>query len=86
MKAKKNMSDGTAKLISDSILVVLVQMRGQDYSDIAKGITARITTLTGGEKWNCIIGERGRCNWDNRSVTSILCETDNLSLLLHRQT
>ena len=79
-----NISDGTAKLISDSVLLALVQMRGESFHDIAAGITPRITTLTGGDTWKCIIGNHGECGWKNTSVSWIICQTDDLDILLYR--
>ena len=81
-----SVSDGMATLISDSILVGLVQMRGEDYAAIARGITTRVTAITGGEKWNCFIGERDKFSWDNRPVSHIICQTDDLVIHLFRQT
>ena len=82
----RDMSDDTVALISDSVLVVLQQMRGVDYGDIAKGITPRVTAVTGGDKWSCFIGDLYRYNWDiNMGFNSYIeCKTSDMRILLFR--
>ena len=77
-----SITDGTAKLISDSILVALQQMRGDSYTSIAEGIVPRINTLTSGD-WHCIVGERGGCGWQITCCKSnILCTTSDIQIFL----
>ena len=80
------MTDGTAKLISDSLLVAIndIQMRRGDYLTMAEDIVPRIHTLTGENNWNCIVGEKGKFNWKFKHCCDkyIVCETDSLKILL----
>ena len=83
MHEKYNISDGTATLISDSILVALVQMRGETRTAIARGIVTRVKAITGGGTWSCIVTPCGQDGWDLHCCTNyVTCITDDLAILV----